>query len=143
MSNIPLSEEDLLKIIKNPNVEKASPWSIKFTVEFKQKALEERFAGKTANQIFTEAGFDVKALGSSRIRGFFDKLKKKQADGFIDGRKSNYHRPSRTGKETAEDRIKQLENELAYTRQEVEFLKKIQLANLEARKEWESKHRQK
>ena len=82
-------------------------------------------------------------MGYDRIRGFFYHLKKKHAEGFLDGRRSNYHHPPKTGKETAEDRIKQLENELAYTRQEVEFLKKIQLANLEAQKEWESKHRQK
>ena len=143
MSKYPLSKEDLLKIIKNPNVEKASPLSVKFTAAFKQKAYEERLAGKTQLQIFTEAGFDVNALGFDRIRGFFDHLKDKQAVGFTDDRKNNYRRPPKTGKETAEDRIKQLENELAYTRQEVEFLKKIQLANWEAQKEWESKHRQK
>ena len=40
-------------------------------------------------------------------------------------------------------RDRQLENELAYTRQEVEFLKKLQAANMEAQKQWESKHRQK
>jgi hypothetical protein len=44
---------------------------------------------------------------------------------------------------TAEKRIRQLEAELAYTRQEVEFLKKVQVADMEARKAWESKHRQK
>ena len=38
--------------------------------------------------------------------------------------------------------IKQLEHELAYTRQEVEFLKKLRMADMEAQKEWESKHRQ-
>ncbi len=143
MSNIPLSDEDLLKIIKNPNVERASPLSIKFKAEFKQKAYEERLAGKKPFQIFAEAGFDVDALGYDRIRGFFDKLKKRNGVGFIDGRKSNYRRPPVTGKETVEDRVKQLEHELAYTRQEVEFLKKIQLANMEAQKEWESKHQQK
>ena len=42
-----------------------------------------------------------------------------------------------------EQRIRQLEHELAYTRQEVEFLKKLQVANMEAQKQWESKHRQK
>ena len=41
------------------------------------------------------------------------------------------------------ERIEQLEHELAYTRQEVEFLKKLQAANMEAQKKWESRHRQK
>ena len=42
-----------------------------------------------------------------------------------------------------EQRLRQLENELAYTRQEVEFLKKLQAANMEAQRQWESKHQQK
>lgn len=41
------------------------------------------------------------------------------------------------------ERIEQLEHELAYTRQEVEFLKKIQNAGMEEQKVWESKHRRK
>ena len=48
-----------------------------------------------------------------------------------------------TKEQTLTARIKQLEHELAYTRQEVEFLKKIHTADLEARKLWESKQRQK
>ena len=44
---------------------------------------------------------------------------------------------------SAEQKIRQLEHELAYVKQEVEFLKKLQLANMEAQKSWESKHRQK
>ena len=60
-----------------------------------------------------------------------------------DGRSENYRRPPKTGEETVEQRIRQLENELAYTRQEVEFLKKLQAANMEAQKQWGCKRRQK
>lgn len=35
---------------------------------------------------------------------------------------------------TVEQRINRLENELAYTRQEVEFLKKLRAADMEARR---------
>ena len=42
-----------------------------------------------------------------------------------------------------EEKICRLEHELAYVKQEVEFLKKLQMANMEAKKSWESKHRQK
>ena len=69
--------------------------------------------------------------------------KAKQENGFSDGRRENYRRPTKTGEETVEQRLKQLENVLAYTRQEVEFLKKLQAANMEAQRQWESKHRQK
>jgi len=60
--------------------------------------------------------------------------------GFADNRQNNYRRPSKTGDESIDTRIKQLEHELAYTRQEVEFLKKLQMADMEARRQWESKH---
>ena len=40
-----------------------------------------------------------------------------------------------------EERVRWLIHELEYAKQEVEFLKKLQMANTEARKEWESKHR--
>lgn len=45
----------------------------------------------------------------------------------------------KTGEESLIQRIEQLEHELAYTRQEVEFLKKIQEAGMEEQKVWESK----
>ena len=84
-------------------------------------------------------------LGESRISGLSHTLNKeaKRSEGFSDLRSENYRRPPKTGEETLEQRLKLLENELAYTRQEVEFLKKIQAADTEARKEWESRHRQK
>lgn len=90
-------------------------------------------------------GIDPEILGASRVEGFSYTLNKKakQESGFSDRRSENYRRPPKTGEETVEQRIRQLENELAYTRQEVEFLKKLQAANMEAQKQWESKHRQK
>lgn len=45
--------------------------------------------------------------------------------------------------ENLRKRLQRLENELAYTRQEVEFLKKTQAADMEARRQWESKQKPK
>ena len=84
-----------------------------------------------------------KCSGKKSIRDNTHNKKAKQESGFSDRRSENYRRPPKTGEETVEQRIRQLENELAYTRQEVEFLKKLQAAILEALKQWESKHRQK
>ena len=74
-------------------------------------------------------GIEPEILGASRVDGFSYTLNKKakQENGFSDRRSENYRRPPKTGEETVEQRIRQLENELAYTRQEVEFLKKLQL----------------
>ena len=95
-------------------------------------------------EIFRDSEFDVTVLGIYRIHGFKAELAKKaeRESGFEDLRRENYRRPAKTGKETPEQRITRREHELAYTRQEVEFLKKIQTANMEAQKRWESKHRQ-
>lgn len=68
----------------------------------------------------------VKNISSSTIR-FTEEFKKyfyeKYHSGFTDKRSSNYRRPPKNDKITVETRLKQLEHELAYTRQEVEFLK--------------------
>ena len=92
-----------------------------------------------------QCGIDPEILGASRVEGFSYTLNKKakQESGFSDRRSENYRRPPKTGEETVEQRIRQLENELAYTRQEVEFLIKLLWAIMESQKEWDSKHRQK
>ena len=83
MSKIPFTKEQLEKIRANPNVEKASQVSIKFTVEFKKHAYEELISGKSLLTVFREAGFDTEALGMYLMRGFKDKLlyKAKQETG--------------------------------------------------------------
>ena len=79
MSKTPLTENQLAEIRANPNVEKASPISIKFTVEFKKRAYSELIDGKPLLDVFRDAGFDVNALGMYRMRGFKDKLMYKAA----------------------------------------------------------------
>ena len=96
--------------------------------------------------IFEEHGIDPEILGDRRIWGFAYKLRANadREEGYADLRKNNSRKPAKESREqTLAVRVEQLEHELAYTRQEVEFLKKIHTADLEARKLWESKHRQK
>ena len=49
----------------------------------------------------------------------------------------------KTSRGPVREALRQLEHELTYTRQEVEFLKKTQMADMETRRQWESKHRSK
>ena len=109
---------------------------------FKKYFYQKHHSGMTARQIFTECGIDPDVLGASRIDGFCYTLNKqaKRDFGFADNRSQNYRQVSKDGEPTVEARIKQLEHELAYTRQEVEFLKKLQMADMEARRQWESRH---
>ena len=97
-------------------------------------------------EIFETHGIDPEILGNARMWGFAQKLRANadREEGFEDRRKLNSRKPAKqTREQTLAARVEQLEHELAYTRQEVEFLKKIHMADLEARKQWESKQRQK
>ena len=139
----PLSQQEVEQLRKNPYIKSATANTVQFTQEFKKLAYDEKFKGKTVSETMQACGIDPEVLGISRVKGFACSLNKKarEGTGFADLREENYRRPAKA--ETVEQRIHQLENELAYTRQEVEFLKKLQAVNMEAQKKWESKHRQK
>ena len=145
MSNKLFSSEEIAALKASPHVESVTGRSVCFTPEFKRLVYRELLSGKNIYDVFEEHGIDTAALGSVRINGFLERLRKAgdRDEGFANLR---HQRKAKTPEErnlSAEKRIRQLEAELAYTRQEVEFLKKLQAANLEAQRVWESKHRPK
>ncbi len=141
----PFTEEQIEQLQVNQHVRSISASTIRFTEEFKRYFYEKHKSGISARQIFSECGIDPDVLGDSRIDGFRYTLNKyaKREEGFSDNRQGNYRHAPQQGEEALETRIKRLEHELAYTRQEVEFLKKLQMADMEAGRQWESKHRPK
>lgn len=145
MSNKLISEEDVARLSENVNVESVSQRSIMFTPAFKQKAYELLHSGKAMSEILFEHGIEPMILGKSRVNGLREKIENasKRPEGFANLRKTQSERKTEPQEESLKKQIRELRQELAYTRQEVEFLKKIRMADLEARKEWESKHPQK
>ena len=141
----PFTREQIEQLQANQYVKSISASTIRFTEEFKKYFYEKHKSGISARQIFSECGIDPNILGDSRIDGFRYTLNKyaKREEGFSDNRQGNYRHSPQQGEEALETRIKRLEHELAYTRQEVEFLKKLQMADMEAGRQWESKHRPK
>lgn len=141
----PFTSEQMDRLRENHYVESVAPSSVRFTEEFKQRFYQKHSSGMSAPSIFRECGIDPAVLGPSRIKGFCYTLNKqaKRDTGFSDNRQNNHRQPEKPGEATVDTRIRQLEHELAYTRQEVEFLKKLQLADMEARKQWESRHQPK
>lgn len=139
------TEAQVEQLRTNPNVLSISRSTIKFTPEFKQRFYTYRQNGIDAREIFKGCGISPEILGYSRIDGFCYSMNKqgKQEWRFTDRRQDDEHQPSRDALSSTEKRLRQLEHELAYTRQEVEFLKKLQMANTEARKSWELKHQPK
>ena len=141
----PFTKEQMDQLRVNHYVKSVSSSTLRFTEEFKRLFYQKRKDGMSGRDIFLSCGIDPEILGECRIKGFCYTLNKyaKRDEGFTDNRKSNYRRPPKNSDESVDARIKQLEHELAYTRQEVEFLKKLQQADMEARRQWESKHRPK
>ena len=141
----PFSKREMEILRNNPNVASVSETTVRFTKEFKELLYLEKQNGRSICHTLQKGGIDPGILGQSRIDGIRYTLNKQAAkeNGFSDLRSNNYRHSNPDREESTTQRIKRLENELVYTRQEVEFLKKIQMANLEAQKEWESKHRPK
>jgi transposase-like protein len=146
MAKKPLDAEEIAELRSSPYVASIIGNRINFTPEFKRMAYDQITSGKTMREVFEEHGIDPEILGDSRVWGFAEKLRAKaeREEGFADLRGQNMRKPAKETKEqTLANRVEQLEHELAYTRQEVEFLKKIHTADLEARKLWESKQHRK
>ena len=143
MAKKQLDAEEIAELRECPFVSGIISGRITFTPEFKRMAYSQLINGKSMREIFEENGIDPQILGDSRIWSFSQKLRAKanREEGFEDLRGQNSRKSTeKTKQQVLSARVEQLEHELAYTRQEVEFLKKIHMADLEARKQWESKH---
>ena len=146
MAEKPLSAEEVDELRKSPYIASIIGNKIVFTPEFKKVMYTELISGKTIRTTLEEHGINPEILGKSRVWAISNRLRinAERKEGFADLRKNNSRKPAKeTREQTLATRVEQLEHELAYTRQEVEFLKKIHTADLEARKLWESKQRQK
>ena len=114
--------------------------------EFKLYLWEQKQQGRSVREVLRENGIDPKVFGEKRLENLSYRLNRDIRDtaDFADKRKSNGRTAAPAeGEMDLEARVRWLTHQLEYTRQEVEFLKKLQMANTEARKEWESKHRPK
>lgn len=141
-----LTPEEIAELRENPWIDSVNGQHISYSEAFKKEAYRELIDGKSMHTIFFEHGINPDVVGDGRIYVLTCRLRKRadSEDGFKDLRTKNQRKPAKPTKEqTLAARVSDLEHELAYTRQEVEFLKKIHLADLEARKLWESKQRQK
>lgn len=144
MSKKIFSEEEVAQLRANPHVESATKRSISFTPSFKQKVYDELMNGAGIRDVLLRHGIDPNVLGESRLKGISEKIQKQanRPEGFQNLKRTG-QKPVTSREKSLEKQIRELQHQLAYTQQEVEFLKKIRTADLEAQKQWESKHRRK
>lgn len=127
MSKKLFTEQEIMGLVENKYVAKATQKSIKFTVAFKLHFLEEYAKGNVAKVIFEKAGINPNILGSKRIEQCTSRwrMQDKRASGLTDGRCQNKGRPLKDGalKGTSVD---DLNARIAYLEMENKFLKKLQ-----------------
>ena len=117
-----LQEREILRL--SPHVTTVTKTIIMFTPEFKRVAYTLLMRGRKMRDILREYSINPDILGETRIMGIAQRIRAmgKREEGFTDLRIKNTHQPPKESPEEAlEDRVTQLEHELAYTRQEVEF----------------------
>lgn len=146
MARKQLTKDEIAELEQNPSIAKATASTVSFTPEFKRIAYQQLVDGRTMREILNEIGVRPEVLGDSRLWGIAEKLRKNadREEGYADLRKGSRRKgakeaPARTEREE----LTALRHEVAYMRQEIEFLKKVQAADTEARKSWESKQRRK
>ena len=135
--------EQLKELMESPHVSSVSRKSVSYTLAFKELFWRRYCDGIDSVQIFHEAGLSVELLGRPRIHGFAKMLRQLKERGLpfnegndphidppekqfafpIPPRKSKHANPI----PTTED-VGRMCHEVAYLRQELEFIKKIILA---------------
>ena len=125
-------------MLSNGNVDKCSSKAITYNKEFKLWAVKQYGEeGKTSNQIFREAGFDLNTVGKGTpktcLRRWRRTFKMKGDDGLkaeMRGKTKGGGRPKvKWSSET--ERIRWLETENAYLKAENDFLAKLRAKRAE------------
>lgn len=139
MSKIIFNEIQMKLLEQNPNVQHVSDRSISYKPEFKVGAIKENSNGKGPAQIFIEKGFDLEIIGADKPRKCLDRWRKTYEqfgeDGFFTERrgKGSTGRPSSMPL-SVEDSLKKAEARIKYLEAELEFLKKLDELERQAKK---------
>jgi len=125
---------EMEELRSNPYTFKVTERNIQFTADFKEKFWELRQQGISFRNIIIQLGYDSEILGDGRIQGIALHIKEQalSGEGFYSGRKqkaltSDYDdlSPSRA--------LIKMQSEISYLKQELEFIKKIIVADKETR----------
>lgn len=104
-----------------------TPHILSFTKEFKELFWAEYQAGVIPRQILEKYGYPADVLGKERIWGIAHVIKKQyySPEGLHEGPLPKGVQTAAANGKTTEEQVRQLQGEVQYLRQEIEFLKKI------------------
>lgn len=134
------TEKQIKDLQKNPYVLKVSKHKLYYTAKFKEEFWISYQAGNSPRKILSDFGFDLSIFGQKQIDSLVQHIKKQalSGNGFSEGENRQRRSPMKATNEnelSSPQSIERMQNELLYLRQEVEFLKKILIAdNSEKRK---------
>jgi len=128
MSKITFSKEVVEKLNQNIYVKRVSEKSITYSDEFKRIFIEEYLKGKTPRNIFSDAGFEIEALGKKRYEQaaarWIRAYRKNGIVGLRDTRRENSGRPS--NKPLSKDNIiSKQEAKIKLLEEQLELVKKL------------------
>lgn len=130
LSKIIFTPEQINLLSTNKYVKSISEKAITYTNEFKIQFIADTNNGKTAIEIFKDAGLDPQILGKKRIhtakKRWTKAYKEHGVSGLNDTRKGNSGRPRKT-ELTDKDIIAKQQAQIEYLKQENELLKKLEL----------------
>lgn len=124
MSKKVFTNEEVEMLRGNQYTYAVTSHTLSFTKMFKELFWEEYQAGAIPRQILEKYGYPAEVLGKERIWGIAHTIKKQyySTEGLREG---SLKREPVTCGGTTEEAVRQLQGEVQYLRQEIEFLKKI------------------
>jgi transposase-like protein len=132
-----LTDEQVVTLMKNPNVSKCSPKSITYSKEFKVRAVTmSQNEGYTYKDIFKRLGFDLGVIGVKTPKECLKRWNRIYREKGLDGLSKDLRGSRGKGKVkkkdiSDEDKIKRLELEILYLKAENDFLAKLRAKKAE------------
>lgn len=121
------TKKEMKELLKNPYTLKVTKNQLSHTAEFKKVFWTKYQAGESPRKILTDLGYDINMFEQKRIDSLVQRIKKQalSGKGFTEG----YNRTKRMkmviNEEMTPESFAQMQHEVLYLKQEVEFLKKI------------------
>ena len=121
------TKNQISELSKNPYTFQINNKRILFTIEFKKLFWIKYQAGMSPRAILKELNYNLDCFGQKQIDSITQRIKKEALAGeFTEGYSRNRRvKINEPDIELTSQNIKQMQNELMYLRQEVDFLKKV------------------